>query len=400
MAKISMGLPRTIDFVAALKKRDAARAPERLALKYKAMRESAFAFFRGTTRGFYEHLAEHESLPAAPAVWACGDLHLQNFARLDGADSGSVFAVNDFDECLLAPAWWDVLRGASSLWLARKQLNLDKVQAKAEVAAFVAGFARHLAAGAAGPVPTATQQVSDRAAMVKAVAARAFKQGGKLYLRTDGRYALPATAAQHRAVQRLLAMPQARAAGITHKNLLDVARRVAGLASLGTKRFVILAGGTGKLRGPRLLDLKQAHAPGGARLTGLAQPTWASPAARVAEIEKRAQPGAPGVLLALGTARNAMVLRDLRPREARLAMADLGTGKALHTALQGLACASADVHLNTAGFGGAADLVALAAFGAGAGWRLQVTMLAIAMARQSRQDWLSFAKAYDAGVFG
>jgi uncharacterized protein (DUF2252 family) len=56
---------------------NAGRDPERLALKYRALRAHAFAFLRGTCHLFYEDLLKEDLLNKAP--WICWDLHLENF---------------------------------------------------------------------------------------------------------------------------------------------------------------------------------------------------------------------------------------------------------------------------------------------------------------------------------
>jgi len=55
------------------------RDPERLDMKYEAMRQSPFAFFRGTCHLFWEDWPRDSPLDSAPATWVCGDLHLENF---------------------------------------------------------------------------------------------------------------------------------------------------------------------------------------------------------------------------------------------------------------------------------------------------------------------------------
>src|SRR4051812_15499880 len=69
---------------ARLRKFNAGRDPERLRMKYRAMRSSAFAFLRGTCHLFYERLPQSRMLERAPAAWICGDFHLQNFGSYKG----------------------------------------------------------------------------------------------------------------------------------------------------------------------------------------------------------------------------------------------------------------------------------------------------------------------------
>ena len=58
---------------------NAGREPEWLAMKYRAMRASPFAFLRGTCRLIYNRLPCGGVFKSAPLAWVCGDLHLENF---------------------------------------------------------------------------------------------------------------------------------------------------------------------------------------------------------------------------------------------------------------------------------------------------------------------------------
>lgn len=55
---------------------NAGRDPERLAMKYAGMAESAFAFLRGTCHLFWQDWPRKSPLDDAPLGWICGDLHL------------------------------------------------------------------------------------------------------------------------------------------------------------------------------------------------------------------------------------------------------------------------------------------------------------------------------------
>ncbi|HEX9129579.1 MAG TPA: DUF2252 family protein, partial [Gemmatimonadaceae bacterium] len=101
----------TADALDRIERFNAGREPERLALKYRDMCKSPFAFFRGTAHLFWEDLAARGSaLPKSPLVWACGDLHFENFGSFQGDNGLSYFDLNDFDESALAPATWEVSR--------------------------------------------------------------------------------------------------------------------------------------------------------------------------------------------------------------------------------------------------------------------------------------------------
>ncbi|EGW22269.1 Protein of unknown function DUF2252 [Methylobacter tundripaludum SV96] len=84
------------------------RDPDRLIMKYCAMRTDAFAFLRGTCHLFYQDWPANSPLNDAPSAWICGDLHLENFGSFKGENRLTYFDINDFDEAALAPATWEL----------------------------------------------------------------------------------------------------------------------------------------------------------------------------------------------------------------------------------------------------------------------------------------------------
>src|SRR5690349_4087431 len=84
-------------------------------LKYKTMAEDVYRFYRGSCHLFYEDLSKEDSFPNAPHVWASGDLHLENFGSYKGNNRFVYFDQNDFDESLLAPATWELVRMITSI---------------------------------------------------------------------------------------------------------------------------------------------------------------------------------------------------------------------------------------------------------------------------------------------
>lgn len=92
-----------LDVIETIRRFNAGREPERLAMKYAYMRASPFVFLRGTYHLFYDRLSTAPLAAGAPAAWICGDLHLENFGSYKGDNRLVYFDVNDFDESALAP---------------------------------------------------------------------------------------------------------------------------------------------------------------------------------------------------------------------------------------------------------------------------------------------------------
>ena len=71
---------------------NAGRDPERLQRKLALIAGDPFAFMRGTCHLFYAGLSALPAAPAlraAPRVWICGDLHLENAQMLSSKTVGA-----------------------------------------------------------------------------------------------------------------------------------------------------------------------------------------------------------------------------------------------------------------------------------------------------------------------
>ena len=92
------------------------RVPELVPVRHGRMLVSAFTFYRGAALPMAADLA---STPASGLrVQLCGDAHLSNFGAFASPERRLVFDVNDFDETLPGPFEWDVKRLAASLAVA------------------------------------------------------------------------------------------------------------------------------------------------------------------------------------------------------------------------------------------------------------------------------------------
>ncbi|TAM81730.1 MAG: DUF2252 domain-containing protein [Acidobacteria bacterium] len=100
---------------------DRGRLPSLLPIRYRRMSESPFAFFRGSAALMAADLAETSS--TGIRVQACGDCHVANFGGFGTPERQLVFDINDFDETLPAPWEWDVKRLAASIVLAMRQAD-------------------------------------------------------------------------------------------------------------------------------------------------------------------------------------------------------------------------------------------------------------------------------------
>jgi uncharacterized protein (DUF2252 family) len=110
--------PERPDPVAVLESQAAARVPELLPIRYGRMAVSAFTYYRGAALPMAYDLAGTPS--SGFIVQACGDAHLSNFGIFASPERRLVFDINDFDETHPAPWEWDVKRLATSLEIAAR----------------------------------------------------------------------------------------------------------------------------------------------------------------------------------------------------------------------------------------------------------------------------------------
>ena len=118
------------------------RVPELLPIRYGRMMQSPFAFYRGGAAIMAADLAE---LPSTGIrVQACGDCHLLNFGSFATPERRQVFAINDFDETLPAPWEWDVKRLAASFVVAGRSNGFSTGEARESAQACARGFREHM----------------------------------------------------------------------------------------------------------------------------------------------------------------------------------------------------------------------------------------------------------------
>ncbi|MFF7364328.1 DUF2252 family protein [Streptomyces sp. NPDC008125] len=109
---------RRFDPLTVLETQSAARVPELVPLRYGRMAESPFRFYRGAAAIMAADLAGTPD--SGITAQLCGDAHLLNFRLLASPERNLVFDINDFDETLPGPWEWDVKRLAASLVIAAR----------------------------------------------------------------------------------------------------------------------------------------------------------------------------------------------------------------------------------------------------------------------------------------
>ncbi len=135
--------------VQVLIEQSAGRQQDLIPIRYGRMLASPFAYFRGAALPMADDLA---TTPVTGlAVQACGDAHVGNFGMFGTGERRLVFDINDFDETLPGPWEWDVKRLAASLEIAARDNQVKPRQRKAIVRAAIRRYRIAMATFASQP---------------------------------------------------------------------------------------------------------------------------------------------------------------------------------------------------------------------------------------------------------
>lgn len=255
------------DPMAILDGQDLSRVPELVPIRTERMGASAFAFYRGTAAIMASDLGR--SPDSDLSVASCGDAHVSNFGLFASPQRTLAFDLNDFDEAAWAPWEWDLKRLVTSVVIAGQSASRDDAVVREAALATVRTYARALRRGvertplqryydhfdAGGAVEQADEET--RKALKAAVRDAERRTGAraqkKLTTTTDGGRLVfveaPPTmthvdpAIQERALALvsdyvLSANVDIRAV-MQNYTLSDLARRVVGVGSVGTRCYLL-----------------------------------------------------------------------------------------------------------------------------------------------------------------
>ncbi|HEY1641636.1 MAG TPA: DUF2252 domain-containing protein [Streptosporangiaceae bacterium] len=286
------------DPVALLERQAQSRVPELVPIRYGRMLVSPFTFYRGAALVMATDLA---STPASGfVVQACGDAHLSNFGFFASPERRLVFDVNDFDETLPAPWEWDVKRLAASMEVAARGSGFGRKRRREIVLATVASY-RNAMRSFAGLgnldvwfTQTDVDQLRQRyegqlaqlnrkrlaKGLAKAPKRNSLQELAKLTSLTDGRPQIVADPPLLVPVRDLVAdqmeteeiaagmgvllskyrqtLQDDRKVIIRQYDFTDMARKVVGVGSVGTRCWIILMMGRDE-SDPLFLQVKEAE---------------------------------------------------------------------------------------------------------------------------------------------
>lgn len=278
--------PNDRDPVAILEGQALSRVPELIAIRYGRMGASPFAFLRGAASIMARDLRAVPSTGLTTQL--CGDAHLSNVGLYASPERSLVFDLNDFDETAPGPFEWDVKRMAASFEVAARAREFDETLRRRIVERMVRAYADAIDEAAHMPTLTLYAAHIDAHDVLEVIADRlpasAAKRGRKLLEKTTGRDSRAAAASltvevdgelrfrpdpplllpigtlieRHEldpdAAQRLFAtslagyeatLPVHRRRLLARYRILDVALKVVGVGSVGTRAWIALLRGNG-----------------------------------------------------------------------------------------------------------------------------------------------------------
>lgn len=381
------------------------RDPERLLIKYRKMRSSSYSFYRATCHLFYEDwVAKAPAIDAAPMTWICGDLHLENFGSFKGDDRQVYFGMNDFDEAVLAPCTWELARFLGSIFVATHTLGIDDTEARHLCDRFLQAYTEALESGKSRTVHSVTAEgmIKD---LLKKLDQRKRKdfldrytrsKGGKRQVVIEPKRFVTLSAERRSHIETFMSQWANTQENPAFFQVLDVAGRLSGTASMGLMRYLILVEGDGSPDRNYLLDLKQMHPSCLQPYVRSAQPTWENEAVRVETIQRQTQAVPPALLHAVMVQGQPFLLRELQPTQDKLSLSGWdGKLERLETVVETMGQITAWSQLRSSGRRTSAPADGLIAFAADPTWHTSLLDYAEAYAAQVEADYQEFCVEYE-----
>ena len=131
------------DPVALLQEQNLTREPDLVPVRHGRMMVSPFTFYRGAAKIMAADLADTPT--AGLDVQLCGDAHLSNFGVFASPERRLLFDANDFDETLPGPFEYDVKRMAASFMIAARNNGFAKADTRAATLASVTAYREAMA---------------------------------------------------------------------------------------------------------------------------------------------------------------------------------------------------------------------------------------------------------------
>jgi uncharacterized protein (DUF2252 family) len=287
---------------AAIEEFNADRVPDLVRLKLKRLNDSVFSFFRGTDELFGKAWRDLQPRDPGPAIQCSGDLHLENFGACQSETGDFRFEINDFDEAVVAPCSFDLVRCTASILLAGEDWGLTPLTATGIALAFLGHYQQAVieavATGVAGAITprngegpvwdllNVTSQGSE--SRLLELVTHIKKNGDREIIRSAKKH--PEVDAKRRQRIQVAIEEYGRAREKTDAfRVLDVTGRIAGIGSLGLRRYTVLIATGHAGQKHRLLDVKETRRSVVADAVEPPQPSFPAEAERVIAAQRQLQ---------------------------------------------------------------------------------------------------------------
>lgn len=131
------------DPVSILEAQAKTRLPDLVPIRYSRMLTSPFAFLRGSAAVMAGDLAAN-GITTGLQVQACGDMHVANFGVFASAERNLIFGINDFDETLPGPWEWDLKRLVASIVASGRFLGASEDICRDAISAAVNSYRKRM----------------------------------------------------------------------------------------------------------------------------------------------------------------------------------------------------------------------------------------------------------------
>ena len=220
--------------VTAVEESGRGRLPELTPIRVGRMAATPFAFLRGSAGLMGHDLARTPVTGIGAQI--CGDAHAANFGLYGDARGGLVIDLNDFDETVHGPWEWDLKRLAASLVLAGREAGADEDVCRAAAQDAVGAYRRTMRLLAKLPALDAWNAIADEE-LVSEDGGRRFVDAPPVLRRVPDAEAFAVASSLE---QYLATLPADRHPLLARYAVHDVAFRVVGTGSVGTRSYVVL----------------------------------------------------------------------------------------------------------------------------------------------------------------
>jgi uncharacterized protein (DUF2252 family) len=272
-----------------LNEQNRTRVQKLVPVRNARMRASTFGFYRGSAAVMAADLAGTPD--SGLRVAACGDMHVANFGIFASAERNLIFAINDFDEVYPGPWEWDLKRLAASAVVAARFMGGDDVAGEEAARQAVSSYRKRIRRYAEmGFLDVWYDQINERTILdaaparlrdsVEKLMQRARAKGhlrtlDKMTEKVDGAPRIvediplivrettledgtPVNIALDMMLQAYIAsLPDDRKRLLSRYRIVDSARKVVGVGSVGTGCWVLMLEGA-TADDPLFLQVKQA----------------------------------------------------------------------------------------------------------------------------------------------